>query len=118
MTDEFMKGQRDEALSERDNAIARVDRLTRDASHLVASWVEGAEAIEELSKIENGGEPSETVQGAAAQLRRCASQLSSVLATPLELAEQIGGAGMPPDAQLAAAADLPAPPSSPKPSGT
>lgn len=64
-------------------AIGQLDRLRRDVGVLIANWREASDAIEELSKIENGGDVSETVAGAASQLRRCASQLSSVAVTPL-----------------------------------
>lgn len=92
-----------------DEKPVREEPLRRDLDHLRATWEESADAIEELSKIENGGEVSETVAGAAAQLRRCSSQLSSVVATPLELASQIGAEPPPPSPPAAAAKSAPAP---------
>lgn len=63
----------------------QVSRLTRGGRALIDGWSEQADALEELSKIENGGDVSETVQGAAAQLRRCAAQLSSLTAPPVDI---------------------------------
>lgn len=80
-------------------ARGQVDRMRRDTAALIAGWRESADALEELSKIENGNDISETVQGATSAMRRCASQLSSVIATPLETATAIASERAEPSAQ-------------------